>query len=271
MSVDRLCSYYGFTRMPFGRDLAPGQLFRSGAHAEAVARLSWCVAERGLATLTGEVGCGKTVAARATVAGLDASRTQVIYCPNPTVGGRGILSLVVAALGATPRFHRGGLVPQAAEALANAEVERGRRVLLIIDEGHLLDADQLEDLRMITNAEMDSRSPAGVIIIGQPTLRRRLHQATMAALDQRITLRVHMEGMDLAETLGYVRHHLSLVGRADPLFSDDAVAVIGHAGRGLPRAVNNLALQALVATFAADKAIVDQTAAKMAVVEVNGE
>ena len=271
MSVDRLCSYFGFTRMPFGRDLAPGQLFHSRAHAEAVARLSWCVAERGLGVLTGEVGCGKTVAARATVADLDSSRTQVIYCPNPTVGGRGILSLVVGALGATPRFHRSALVPQAADALATAEAERGRRVLLIIDEGHLLDPEQLEDLRMITNTEMDSRSPAGLILIGQPTLRRRLHQGTMAALDQRITLRVQMEGMDLAETLAYVQHHTTLVGRSDPLFSDDAVAVIAHAGRGLPRAINNLALQALVATFAADKAIVDQGAAKMAVVEVNGE
>jgi len=80
-----------------------------------------------------------------------------------------------------------------------------------------------------------------------------------------------MEGMDLAETLAYIRHHVGLGGRSDPLFSDDAVAVIHHAGRGLPRAVNNLALQALVATFAADKSIVDEAAAKMAVVEVTGE
>ncbi|MDQ6945740.1 MAG: AAA family ATPase, partial [Actinomycetota bacterium] len=174
-------------------------------------------------------------------------------------------------LGGTPRFHRAALVPQAADALACAEAERGRRVLLVVDESHLLDPDQLEDLRMMTNAEMDSRAPAAVILIGQPTLRRRLHQGTMAALDQRITLRVHMEGMDLAETLAYVRHHLGLAGRSDPLFSDDAVAVIAHAGRGLPRAVNNLALQALVATFAADKTIVDQAAAKMAVVEVAGD
>jgi type II secretory pathway predicted ATPase ExeA len=205
------------------------------------------------------------------VASLDPSRTQVIYCPNPTVGGRGILSLVVAALGGTPRFHRAALIPQAADALACAESERGRRVLLVVDESHLLDDDQLEDLRMITNSEMDSRSPAAVILIAQPLLRRRLHQGSMAALDQRITLRVHMDGMDLAETLAYVRHHLALSGRSDPVFSDDAVAVIHHAARGLPRAVNNLALQALVATFAADKAIVDQTAAKMAVVEVTGE
>jgi type II secretory pathway predicted ATPase ExeA len=205
------------------------------------------------------------------MAGLEPSRHQVIYCPNPTVGGRGILSLVVAALGGAPRFHRAALIPQAAEALAVAETERGRRVTLIIDESHLLDLDQLEDLRMITNADMDSRSTAAVILIGQPILRRRLRQGTMAALDQRISLRVHMDGMDLAETVAYTRHHLGLVGRSDPLFSDDAVAVVHHASRGLPRAVNNLALQALVATFAADKAIVDESAAKMAVVEVSGE
>ncbi len=271
MSVDRLCAYYGFTKLPFGRNLAPASLFRSAAHSEAVARLSWCVTERGLATLTGEVGCGKTVAVRATVAALEPSRHQVIYCANPIVGGRGILALVVAALGGVPRFHRAALVPQAADALATAEAERGRRVVIVIDESHLLDPDQLEDVRMLTNAELDSRSPAAVILVGQPTLRRRLHQGTMAALDQRITLRVHMDGMDLAETLAYIRHHLGLVGRSDPLFSDDAVAVIHHASRGLPRAVNNLALQALVATFAADKAIVDEAAAKMAVVEVTGE
>ena len=134
-----------------------------------------------------------------------------------------------------------------------------------------MDGEQLDDLRMLTNAELDSRSPASVILIGQPTLRRRLAQGTMAALDQRISLRVHIDGMDLAETLAYVRHHLALAGRSDPLISDDAVAVIHHASRGLPRAVNNLAIQSLVATFAADKAIVDEKAAKMAVVEVNGE
>lgn len=73
------------------------------------------------------------------------------------------------------------------------------------------------------------------------------------------------------ETAANLRNHLGLAGRADALFSDDAVAVVHHASRGLPRAVNNLALQSLVATFAADKAIVDQAAPKMAVVEVAGD
>ncbi len=205
------------------------------------------------------------------MAGLEPSRFQVVYVANPTIGGRGILFVVVAALGGVPRYHRSALVPQAADALAMAEAERGRRVVLLCDEAHLLVPEQLEDIRMLSNAEMDSRSPAAIVLIGQPTLRRRLRQGAFAAVDQRIGLRVHIEGMEPTETASYLRHHLGLVGRADALFSDDAVAVIHQASRGMPRAVNNLALQSLVATFAADKGIVDQSAAKMAVVEVVGD
>jgi type II secretory pathway predicted ATPase ExeA len=118
---------------------------------------------------------------------------------------------------------------------------------------------------------MDSHSPAAILLIGQPTLRRRLHQGAFAAIDQRISLRVHLDGMDLSETSDYLRHHLALAGRSDTLFSDDALVVIHQASRGLPRAINNLALQSLVATFSAKKSIADQSAAKMAVVEVVGD
>ena len=271
MSVDRLCAYYGLTRVPFGRDLAPASLFRSAAHQEAVARLTWLIDERGLGLLTGEVGAGKTVAARATVAALEPSRFQVVYFPNPTAGSIGLLTELVTALGGRPYFHRFKLLAQASEALATAEAERGRRVVLILDEGHLMAPHHLEDLRMLVSAEMDSRSAAAMLLIGQPTLRRRLRQSVFAALDQRIALRVHLDGMDLEETAAYIRHHLALAGRKDTLFSDDAVVAVQQASKGLPRQVNNLAIQALVATFAANKSIVDEAAARMAVVEVIGE
>jgi type II secretory pathway predicted ATPase ExeA len=69
----------------------------------------------------------------------------------------------------------------------------------------------------------------------------------------------------------YISHHLALAGRADTLFSDDAVALIHQVSRGLPRAVNNLATQSLVAASAANKAIVDEKAARAAVAEVTAE
>jgi type II secretory pathway predicted ATPase ExeA len=271
MTIERLQAHYGFTRMPFRRDLAPGMLHRHTAHAEAVARIGWCVAERALGVVTGEVGAGKTVAIRAALAGLDPSRHTLIYLGNPAVGARGIYAGIITALGGTPRFHKAALIPQTADALAAEEHERGRLVVLIIDEAHLLDADQLEELRLLTNADMDSHSPFGCLLVGQPTLRRRIKLGTFAALDQRIALRYTITGMDPAETNSYLAHHLKLVGRTDTLFSDDAAALIHQVSRGLPRAINNLAIQALVAAFAASKAIVDESSARAAVTEVTTE
>src|SRR6266545_5612096 len=124
---------------------------------------------------------------------------------------------------------------------------------------------------MLTNHDMDARSPFACLLLGQPTLRRRLKLGTMAALEQRIGLRYHLDGMDLPETASYLVHHLKLAGRSDPLFSDDAAALIHQTARGIPRAVNNLALQALVAAFADGKGMVDESAARAAVTEVTGD
>lgn len=54
----KLISYYGFSRMPFGRDLAPAMLHRHSAYSEALARISWCVDQRGIGVITGEVEPG---------------------------------------------------------------------------------------------------------------------------------------------------------------------------------------------------------------------
>ena len=90
-------------------------------------------------------------------------------------------------------------------------------------------------------------------------------------MDQRVGLRYALSGLDAAECASYVNHHLALAGRVDTLFSDDAVALIHHASRGLPRAVNNLACRPWSPPSPPARAIVDESAAKMAVVEVTGE
>ena len=271
MSLDKLCAFYGFTRTPFRRDLAPAMLHRHGGHAEAVARIRWCIAETALGVITGEVGAGKTVALRAALADLDPSRHTVIYLPNPTVGARGLYAALVAGLGGIPRFHTAALIAQTMDHLAAEHHERGRAVILAVDEAHLLSADQLEQLRLLSNSEMDSVAPFTGLLLGQPTLRRRIKLGAFAALDPRIALRYALPGMTHAETRDYLTHHCTLAGRSDQLFSDDAAALIHHTGRGLPRAVNNLALQALLATYAENKTIVDESAARAAVAEVTAE
>jgi type II secretory pathway predicted ATPase ExeA len=266
--IDRMQTHYGFTKMPFGRDLAPGMLHRHAAHAEAAARITWTITEKTIGVITGEVGVGKTVAVRAALANLDPTRYTIIYQGNPTVGVRGIHHHIVTALGGRPCHGTAALTAQATDALAGEHAERGRTPVFIVDEAHLLDHDQLESIRMLTNHDMDSRSPFAALLIGQPTLRRMIKLEVLAALDQRIAVRFQMNGMTSEETAGYIRHHLEIAGRTDTLFSGDAIALIHDSGRGKPRSVNNLAIAALVATFTADKKIVDENAARAAVNEV---
>ena len=263
-----LRNHYGFTRTPFGKDLAPSMRCHYPAHAEAVARITWCARERAVGVITGEVGAGKTVAARAAIAGLDQTRHTLIYLADPTTGTRGIHHHIVTALGGRPAHGTATLAAQAAGLLAAEHGERGRVPVLVCDESHMLTHGQLEAVRILTNPDMDAASPLACLLIGQPTLRRMLRLGVLAALDQRIALRYAMPAMTAEQTTGYITHHLKLAGRSDPLFSDDAVALIHDAARGLPRAVNNLATQALVATMAARKSIVDEQSARAAITEI---
>jgi type II secretory pathway predicted ATPase ExeA len=269
--IEKLQAHYGFTRMPFGRDLAPGMLHRHAGHNEACARISWCVAERAIGVVTGEVGAGKTVAVRAVLAALDATRHTIIYLPNPMIGVRGLHEAIIATFGGTPGQITSRLVAQASAVLAAERDERGRTPVLVIDEAHLLRYEQLETIRMLTNHSLDADSPLACLLVGQPTLRHTMPLAVLAALEQRVALRYTMPPMTAAETASYITHHIKLAGRSDQLFSDDAAALIHETARGYPRAVNNLAIAALVATYAASKTIVDQAAARSAVTEVTSE
>src|ERR1700736_4478300 len=122
-----------------------------------------------------------------------------------------------------------------------ATIRRGRTPVVVIEEAHLLGYDQLEALRLLTNHDLDSSSPFACLLVGQPTLRRRMKLGVLAALDQRIGLRYAMPPMTDKETGSYLRHHLALGGLDDTLFSDDAVTLAHQTSRGYPRAVNNLA------------------------------
>src|SRR5271165_970905 len=261
-------AHFGLSRTPFGKSIPARDLFARQAHAEAIARISFCVVESALGVVTGDVGAGKTVALRAAVAALDPTRHQVIYIANPAFGTRGLYVTIVRALGAQPRYLKAELMAQASDLLAAETAERHRRVVVICDESHLLQPDQLEELRLLTNSEMDSASPFAAILAGQPTLNRQLRMGMFAALDQRIATRYAIKPMDLAESAAYLRHHMALAGREEPLFADDAVARLHRVSNGLPRALNNAAVAALIAAAAAGKDLVDDACAKKAVAEL---
>ena len=146
MSAAPWAAHFRLARTPFGKAIAARDLFARQAHAEAIARISFCVVEILLGVITGDVGAGKTVAVRAAVAGLDPTRHQVIYIANPAFGTRGLYVQVVRALGAQPRYLKAELMAQAADLLAAETAERHRTVVLIVDFSGCLRRKRRPDL-----------------------------------------------------------------------------------------------------------------------------
>ena len=167
-------THFGFTHTPFGKGVPANRLCERSSHQEAVARIRFCVAESLLGVITGEVGVGKTVAVRAATSQLDKAAHHIVYLANPTVGTRGLYVTIVRALGAVPRGYKAELIAQTQGLLAAEEHERRRRVVLLVDEAHLLDPEQLEELRLMTSSDMDAQSPLALLLVGQPTLARQL-------------------------------------------------------------------------------------------------
>jgi len=104
--VDVWGAHFGLTRTPFTKTVPADKLFERAAHAEAVARIHYCINEAALGVVVGDTGAGKTVAARAAVAALDRTKFTLVYLSNPSGGCRGLYVAIATALGATPRSTR---------------------------------------------------------------------------------------------------------------------------------------------------------------------
>lgn len=263
-------SYYGLTKAPFAKDISPSELFSHDQHAEVLARLSYAVREKAIAILTGEVGSGKSVALRALSCSLDGSRHTVVYFFG-LAGLRGFYSELVTSLGGIPRFLKAHLIAQARDLIATETTERRKNLIVIIDEAHVLEPGVLDEIRLLTNTEMDCASPFCLILSGQPTLAKKLHLSSLLALSQRVTLRCQLKGLSLEQTAGYIRHHLSIAGRGDNLFSDDAISLTHSASVGIPRRINNIATQALIAGYSEKKNTIDEATVRRAVAELQAD
>jgi len=265
--VHPLLAYWGLSSTPFTRTIPASFLSGHRGHLEAVARTTWAISQHHIAVICGETGAGKTLAVKTALTRLDPTRHLPIYIPDPTIGATGIRAVIVEALGGIPLHSSAKLATQTHQLLAGELDERGRLPILIIDEAHLMTNLDLEAIRMLTNTDMDTTSPFTVIMIGQPTLKRRLKLAVLSALDQRITTRYTIPAMSTPETKTYLACHLAAAGRGDQIFSDDAITTITQSSRGLPRGVNNLATAAMVAAYTRDKTIIDHSDVQAAIAD----
>ena len=238
--------YWGLREKPFRKTPDPRYLFLNDTYEEALERLLFAVEEMELALLTGDVGAGKTLLTRALVDRLG-DRCEVGMILNPRLSPRQFLRTAAAELGVKePRFHSNDLLDQVQERLLELDEAR-RPALLIVDEAHLIPGKPtFEEIRLLTNFQLDDRNLVAIVLVGQPELRERLRHRTYRALTQRIGVSFHLVPLAAEETLAYVRHRLAVAGAPRPIFTDEAIARLHAAAGGIPRLVNQLATQALL-------------------------
>ncbi len=241
--------FYGLREKPFSKTPDPRFLYRSAKHAEALARLQYAVDEQDMVLLTGEIGSGKTMLSRALIDSLDASYYPVLII-NPRLSPSQLLRTIALRLGMNEagRYRHGIL--DGINAKLYELFDAGRRTVLIIDEAQLIPGKStFEELRLLTNFQLDDRNLLALVLIGQTELRDRLDRRQYKALRQRIGMQFHLTALDEAETREYVKHRLRVAGREAALFDDAAIALLFEHSEGVPRLINTLAGNALVEGF----------------------
>ncbi|WP_432464369.1 AAA family ATPase [Agarivorans sp. QJM3NY_33] len=262
--------YFGLKETPFSIAPNPEFLFMSERHKEALAHLSFGLGETGgFVLLTGEVGTGKTTVSRALLKQLPAT-TKVAFVLNPTLTEIELLATVCDEL-SIPYDSDKMSVKQLGDAIRQRLLENhaaGGNTMLLIDEAQHLSVAVLEQLRLLTNFETDTRKLLRVVLIGQPELQQKLKQPILRQLAQRITARYHLLPLTVNEVKAYIMHRLQVAGCERPLFSDVVVKQVFKAAEGIPRVINLLCDRALLAAYAGNKLQVDKAALRQAIEEV---
>ena len=263
--------HFGFSEPPFALTPNPHFLFLSSRHQEAFAHLLYAIdARAGFIELSGEVGTGKTTIIRTLLNQLDPEthRTALIF--NPTLSPIGLLQAINREL----RLPSAGTDTRELLETLNAflleENRAGRAVVLVIDEAQNLSIEVLEQIRLISNLETERAKLIQIVLVGQPELKTLLARTELRQLDQRITVRYHLEPMGFADTRTYIRHRISVAaGGREPLtFSNRAIKRIYRFSGGIPRLINGVCDRALLLAYTKEARTITPAMASLAIADM---
>jgi general secretion pathway protein A len=264
-------SHYGFAEKPFNLTPDPKYLYLSQRHTEAFAHLEFGRRERGgFILVTGEVGTGKTTLARYFLSRLD-SRTATAFVLYPALTAAELLRTTLEDLhipvpGTSLKDHVDALHRFLLEAR-----EKGRDVVLLIDEAQDLSSEVLEQIRLISNLETDTEKLIQIVLMGQSELQEMLSRRELRQLAQRVTAQYHLSPLSRPETEDYVAHRLRVAGGEGKVsFTPGALAVVHQRSGGVPRLINLICDRALLAGYVQGVRVVDASMVRRAAREVKG-
>jgi len=246
-------SFYNLKRNPFEITPDPSFLFPTTRHNEALASLYYGVtAHRGFVVLTGEVGTGKTLILRSLLGLLQRRDVAFALVFNPTLSPIEFMRYIALDFGLQAAGKAKDELIHVLNGFLLTRHQKGLTTILVVDEAHHLSSEVLEEIRLLTNLETSQQKLLQIILAGQPELDQKLDFHELRQLKQRIALRCHLDPLNAIETREYMRRRLQIAGAngAMQIFSAPAIEAVYTHSRGIPRLINTICENALLAGYA---------------------
>ena len=266
-------SFYGLSDKPFQLNPDPSFFYGSKEHRRAMAYLEYGLHKsEGFIVVTGEVGAGKTTVVRSLLNKLDPRKVVAAQLVTTQLNADDTLRMLAASFGLrVTNTSKSDLLLSIETFLLKLSLE-GKRGLLIVDEAQNLSAQAIEELRMLSNYQLETHALLQSFLVGQPEFRRMLESPEMLQLRQRVVAGCHISPMDRDETRGYIEHRLKHVGwKGDPEFEPSAFDALYDATDGIPRRINTICDRLLLAGYLSQSHVINTAHVKEAAREIQEE
>jgi general secretion pathway protein A len=241
--------FFGFNAKPFNISPDPDNLYMSPNHQSALTHLEYGLIDQiGLMVLTGEVGTGKTTLIRYITDHFCGDK-QLAVINQTNVSASEFFRQIISAFNIKTKNDHNETQLQAFKRFLKQKQADQKQALIIVDEAQGLVDETLEEVRLLTNVQMDFPDAMQIMLIGQPELLDRLGTNQWVSLGQRIGISYHLKALDLEQTCQYIAHRLTKVGGHPKLFSKEAQQQVYQSSEGIPRLINLICDAALVYAF----------------------
>ncbi|MGB5746015.1 MAG: AAA family ATPase [Desulfobacterales bacterium] len=255
-------AYYNLKAMPFQITTDPRFLWLGEKHSEALATLKYGIMEnKGFLLLTGDVGTGKTVLINRLVKMIDVAAI-IAKIPDPGLSSLDFFKFLAVEFKMNKQFDsKGAFLINLKNFLHQAYADH-KKVLLVIDEAQRLNHELLEQIRLLSNIELQNRKLINIFFVGQPEFNEMLREDRNRAVRQRITVSYHINPLSEAEARKYIGHRLKIAGATHEIFSQGAIQEIFSFSGGYPRLINIICDHALLTGYTSNLKSIDKNVIK---------